>query len=352
MNQLFIRALEAMETTNSAIADFQTRACTLADALDAKRLLEELELRIKICLDTYSKDELPFYYLITAYCHLFVGKFKEAEKCSIMAIDNFRICDMAWNEAVGHWFLGTIFRSQQRGYLYLTELNKALSIVNPIAAEYIIQGKYAAAMNAEKIVEELEEQKKFASKMGTGPLHAPTEKTPEKKTSPVYNGYLILPWLPKYDSVRAGPNGIAWVNPPAKNGAVVHAIEIDGNPYRIASIHSSPRAEDHQITLVNGVNYGWAKVKGQSMNASTPVPIEDGDYVLFSMQFQHNRDGIVIASHHHIGGEHTHMVKKYIAKDRILLSETTDVSDDYSPIHLVEGYQILGAVIAVAKPIE
>ncbi|MBI3170213.1 MAG: hypothetical protein HYZ22_17150 [Chloroflexi bacterium] len=350
MNQNFIYTIQKLGTTNNAIANFKMQACKIVSMAEAKYLLDELKLRIEISLDTRSKDELPYYYLLAAHCYIFFEKRKEAEKYSAMAIDNFRICGMSWNEAMGHWFLGLIYRLEGRGYLYITELNKALEIVTPIMAEYQIRGNYAAAMNSEEIVNVIQEQRSYAAKMGTGPLHMPAEKK-EENTTVKNSGYLILPWLLKYDSVRAGPNGIAWVHPPNKNGTVVHVMEIDGISCQLIPIRFSSIMEDHQITLINGISYGWTRVSGQSMNASTPVPIEDGDYVLFSMQFENDKDAIVIASRQIANGDYAHMVKKYVAKDRTLVSETIDNSEDYSPMHLDEGYQILGAVIALAKPI-
>lgn len=86
------------------------------------------------------------------------------------------------------------------------------------------------------------------------------------------------------------------------------------------------------------------------MNASKPVPINEGDYVLFSSKKPGNRDAIVIAGYAITDHETTTMVKKFIAKDMLLISETSDTSEDYSPINMTEDHQILGTVLAVAKP--
>ncbi|GAB1471835.1 hypothetical protein MASR2M66_27130 [Chloroflexota bacterium] len=348
MNQHFIYAIQKLKTTDNSIADLQAQACKIADATEAKRLLDKLKLHIEICLEVRSKEELPFCHLLTAYCYFFSKNFKDAEKHSVMAIDNFRVCGMSWNEAIAHWFLGLIYRSKSRGYLYLSELKKTLEIMTPIIAEYRIQGNYAAAISSEEIINILQEQRVLAEKMETGTLHTPPEKK-EGKSVVTNKGYLVLPWLPKYDSVRAGPNGIVWTRPPTKSGTVVQIVEIDNIPHQLYPIGSSSLTKDNQITLINSLSYGWTKVSGQSMNASTPISIEDGDYVLFSMQYDIEKNAIVIASRQLTNEDYAYMVKKYIAKDRVLISETSDNSEDYLPMRMDEGYQILGTVIAIAK---
>ncbi len=346
MNQLFVNTIKMLESKNAVLADLQIRTSLLGSALGAKKTLEELKQNIETCLEVLSKDELPFNYLFVAYCYLFFDRPRIAEKYCIMAIDNFRVCGMTWNEAMGHWFLGLIHRSERRGYLYLAELNRALSIVTPIAAEYFIQGNYQAAVKREQVKSELEAQKAFAIKMGTGPLHPPAgEKQKKEERFSTNKAYLVIPWLPKYDAVRAGPNGLIWVYPPLNNSSSIHMMEIDGDLCRIYSPHTG----DNRINLIDSGSYGWAKVEGQSMNASLPVPIEENDYVLFTTQWHVDVNNIVIASHHLAENDYIHMVKRYDSKNRTLISETTDTSEDYSPI-IVEECQILGTVVAIAKP--
>jgi hypothetical protein len=140
------------------------------------------------------------------------------------------------------------------------------------------------------------------------------------------------------------------VDPPEENSAVIRTIEIDGTLYEIFSTNSSSRGQNRQITLNRNMEYGWAKVEGQSMNAARPLPIMEGDYVLFTKQWQRGREAIVIACRFLTDSEQTYMVKKYNAMDQTLVSETTDTSQDYSPIDINEDYQILGTVIAIGKP--
>jgi SOS-response transcriptional repressor LexA len=346
MNLYFMRAIENLEYENDGITGLQIKACALRNMTGAKLLRQELKQHIEISSKTHLKNELPFYYLLTAYCCTFTDEFKEAKKISEMAIENFKICGMSWNEAIGHWFLGLIYRTEKRGYLYLAELDKALKIVSPASANYLAQGDYVSAMRCDQVKKELEEQKTIAAKIGTGPLSPPEGKKHEESRN---SDYLVLPWIPVYQSVRGGTKGVVWVDPPTEKMATVSEIEIENIPHVLYTIKKTARI-DHQIMLRSGMKYGWAKVEGHSMSGAYPISICDGDYVLFYENHQPQDNDIVIASHLNSSGDFAYMVKRYKLSENQLASEPASTDTGfYFSIKISRDHQFLGVAIAVAK---
>src|SRR6266542_1598118 len=199
MNLYFMNVIERLEYKSDSIAGLHIRAFALRDMTGPLLLLQELRQHIVICSENRLKDELPFYYLLFAYCCLFVEECNEAKKYSVMAIENFRVCGMSWNQAIGHWFLGLIYRSEKKGFLYLLELDKALTIISSIAADYLTKGDYKSAAKGNDVKKKLEEQKSCAQKMGAEPLGTPDDRKQEEISIPVtlsseIDGYLTLPW--------------------------------------------------------------------------------------------------------------------------------------------------------------
>lgn len=348
MNLYFMNAIERLEYKSDGITGLQIKACALRTMSDAELLLKELNQHIEISSKNRSKDEFPFYYLLNAYCHLFIDEFEEANKYSVMAIENFRVCGMTWNEAVGHWVLGLIYRTEKRGYLYLAELDKALAIVSPITADYLAQGDYESAMRCDQVKKELEEQRTLALKLGTGPLGSTGGKREEKPTDK-NRDYLMLPWIPVYQSVRGGTKGVVWADPPAEKMVAVSEVEIENVPHVLHTIKKTARI-DHQIMLRSGMKYGWAKVEGHSMGGAHPVPICNGDYVLFYENHQPQDNDIVIASHLTSSGDFAYMVKRYNLSENQLVSEPNSTDTGYYfSINISQDHQFLGVVIAIAK---
>ena len=98
--------------------------------------------------------------------------------------------------------------------------------------------------------------------------------------------------------------------------------------------------------------YGLAQVTGNSMNAHEPVSIDDKDYILFQRTTNSQNGDIVVASRPiQSSGEDAYMVKKYNKIDQLLVSETNDTLSPYPDVKLNKDHQILGIVIAVAKPV-
>ncbi len=353
MNKTFAYILNKLEINDNIIADLRHRTISVSSLEQASTVLAEIKFRIDLCLETRCKEDKPYYFMFHAYCNLYTDKREEAVNATTYAIDDFRVCGLSWNEVVGHWFLGSIYATESRGYLYLAELNLALDIANPLYQELIIQGEYEQAAKYQKVISKLESQKQTATKMGTGPLRMPTEslKFTDDLPSMGSEDYLVLPWLPSYNAVKATPNGLIWDRPVKEIRSSIRNMEINSSRYTIYSLQrQSPT--DHQVTLVEHEQYGWAKVEGKSMNASLPTSINEGDQILFHINIKPRDGDIVVASELMASGNYAYMVKRYRALGNELVSETNDKDpgQSYDPIKLDGHHQILGIVIAVAKP--
>lgn len=141
-----------------------------------------------------------------------------------------------------------------------------------------------------------------------------------------------------------------------------HQIEFFG----IEHIVYSTKEKDTQITIVEGDVYEWLKIDGESMNLARPIPIENQDYVLFHKinDIESCENKIVIATQ---PGPDEHysllIVKRLIALDPkskkssnakkkyYLHSESSQ--DEYKDdIEFTEKNQLIGKVIAIAKPMK
>lgn len=338
--------LQSLNNQNHLISSMGKQTVRMLEGQeDVNLFIDNLKNEIKLGYDLHG-DHRPFYYFYLSIGYLALDDSKKAKESLANAVQGFQVAGFSLNEALGEWLFAIIhfqdgnhIRAQQACEAAVLILRKLIQLCNE-------RSQYENASTYNKYLKQIESLLKLIKRSPP----AEVEGTAENHLSPSEEDYIILPWLPKYDAVRAGTNGLIWADPPTEKSAVIHTIEIDGISCQVFSTISSAKAKDHQITLVPGMDYGWAKVEGHSMNASRPVPIEEGDYVLFTKQWHEDQNAIVLASHVLAENKNTYMVKKYIAKNCDLVSETTDTSQDYSPIHLNEQYQILGTVIAVAKP--
>ncbi|MCG2786372.1 MAG: S24 family peptidase [Anaerolineae bacterium] len=162
------------------------------------------------------------------------------------------------------------------------------------------------------------------------------------------NDYLSLFSIPVYGTVTAGSNGELFVEPVRNSSTIVYEIEIEGNFYEVLSL-AGTSINDRQVTLVPQESYGWAKVRGRSMNA-WKIPLDEKDYVLFRKSSDaKDSDFVIIASQDALGDRYL-MVKRYDKSNKQFLSKSKD--EMHPPIQADENYSILGVVIAVAKSIE
>jgi hypothetical protein len=190
------------------------------------------------------------------------------------------------------------------------------------------------------------------------------------------DGYLSTASFPIYGKVKAGENGVAPMLDEPDFGSAKHEtniVRLNGEEYQIYTLDKNRIKIVHDNFLysllgmtvsekiaVKGEQIGWLKVEGNSMNKSHPIAIEEDDYIL--IKENHNLDTcknkIVVITHPTHGTENIHpMVKRLIIqgsdnknqnKRYLLRSESTENS--YKNISINDGYQLVGEVIAAAKP--
>lgn len=338
---------------NQNLAELRDRVLAARSDDGITSLLEEIKFRIDLCLETQCENDQPYYYLLRSYCHLWLEKTDQAINTARYATDGFRLCGHKITLTYAHWYLGTIYATQRKGYLYRKEIEQAIECAELISQEFLDEGHYDEADKWKNIILKLQQHKEAALKMGTGPLHMPDTPIQIKPHTTASNtpadAFLHLPWLPKYHSILAGPAGKIWAEPIKEHAVFASQFEIDGKKIKIYPL-SGTVSGDRKITLSAQEEYGWAQVHGHSMNASRPIPICEGDYVLFHIHNHPQNNNIVVASRPTQEGDYAHMVKRYRESDKQLISETTDTSQTYEPVTVDQDYQILGVVIAVAKP--
>lgn len=185
---------------------------------------------------------------------------------------------------------------------------------------------------------------------------------------------LMTPSLPFYGGVSAGPGGTVVLND--RKFVVneqISLIRMDGKEYRIYVLKRDdkqiiiPRKDLLTSTLdplirdklkLEGKIYGWLEVSGNSMNNASPIPIENGDLVLFeeNRDQQSCKDQIVLVSI--ISDNQPRlMIKKLTEKGGkfFLHSESTFTSDPLTgdnyeqDLEFTPEHQLIGIVIAVAS---
>ena len=159
--------------------------------------------------------------------------------------------------------------------------------------------------------------------------------------------YLALFSIPIYGTVEAGSDGILHIDH-FDTFTIVNKIELQGQAFDVYGIHGTASV-DRQITITTTRTHGWLHVHGLSMNG-WDMPFEEHDYVLFYRASVASHLDYVVASHLHPAGDIALITKRYDEKNNQLLSKSKDTSKSYDPIPLDKDHQILGIVIAVAKP--
>ena len=286
----------------------------------------------------------PYYYFYLAIAHLKIGEIKHTKEALAHAVQGFSIAGNTLNEALAEWLFGIIHFEDGKPVRAEQACQKALSLLDFLIQDHEINGAYNHAQELRKHYKKIE---KFTKGINS------RSKKKKSDPPPSFPSFEIrIPWVDVFDSVQAGINGIIWTDSPGSSRANINMIEIEGKAYILHPVTADEVDEHAQLTLSKKLKYGLVKVRGQSMNASKPVPIDEGDYVLFSSKKPRDREAIVIAGYTLTDHETTTMVKKFKAQENQLVSETTDTSEEYPPIEMTDEHRILGTVIAVAKPVK
>jgi hypothetical protein len=200
------------------------------------------------------------------------------------------------------------------------------------------------------------------------------KKPNTKDKSILVNDQFVIPGFPIYGFATAGPTGEAFLYPQDLNYASgitkSSFVTLMEREYKVYPATGNERA----IDISADQRFGWLKITGNSMNAVAPTPIEAGDYVLFyeTHAFENLEGRIVVAMLAETDIQPPRlMVKRLVRKivkepfsgfqDKttkfLLRSESsfdwdseTGVSYDRD-IEITSNNQIVGGVVAIAKPI-
>lgn len=342
--------LNLLEVEDDIIEELRQRVNAIDRVENAQALIAELEEQINSATRLQKLEDTPYYYILLACCYLPLNNLQEAIHAAQQAIDKARLCDLGWLEAMAHWILSLIYRENDNTYMYRTELNEARELTQRILNAHQKKGQYQKVDYCATIVEKIEEEHAYATKdakenIGTStPADNPSRQRQKRQSG----DYLTATWLPVYNGVQAGLSGVSWIEKIGYSIGISQIV-IEDQHFNLFNLRKTS-STDRQIRIRPGERAGFIKVIGNSMNACMPTSIEENDYILF-YKTQNATDGdIVIAFQLSPSSDPAYIVKRYKAADKTLLSETNDTSQAYPPIKIGRQHQILGVVIAVAKP--
>ncbi len=342
--QLIKRTLKALRTDDEYLIETLKRYLNSIDDTSKTLALvnefyQEHQRASCICFDNQA-----FCATLIGIGYLSLGKYEEAVKWLESGSSQFCIKGESWNQAITLRLLGHCYLIIGKPYESISCYEKAKRIVQ--LRIHIGKNNYD---NSYKALQK--ELSKLIAKAQTESM--PAESQSRKLRQPIQNkptirknAYLTLLSLPIYPGVQAGTNGPILVRPKLKSSQTdISLITLDQKSYSLHSLLKDKR----QITLSDGLKYGWAKVFGDSMNAAN---IYEHDYVLFYESADAEHHSIVVASLLEQDGIDLKLiVKRYNKIDRLLLSETIP-PNLYDPIELGGETKILGTVVAIAKPID
>ncbi len=351
MPQELARIMQYVRFENDIVKELQKRVLGISSRGEAESLRQELEWRLDVSPHVHHYELSPFFYLLISYCYLWDNHEENAIRASTNAIEKFRLLGMAWFQGLAYWIRACLLQhDHQNTHRRINDLLEARKILEQVCENYRLEAQYERYEACQEALQEIDTDysltiSKATKPLGPLPKRPSPSKTPSEKDRKA-NNYLSLGWLPIYQKVRAGLEGTTWADPPHGELPSIYTIEIGEILHRLISLRG------HKVTLVKDFEYGWAQVKGNSMNNAKPVPINENDYVLFLRVDQARNQDIVIATRKEITTDLSYMVKRYNRTGQTLSSETTDKTQAHNPIELsVKEHQILGVVLAVAKPI-
>jgi hypothetical protein len=344
MNKEAEKILETIEVSEKDAQLFELRQRALSGKLDeAKKLTEELSHKEKSHILGHNLYEnQPYYYLFEAYAHYTLSSpHNEAIDRASRAASLFHMRNSQWNEALVHWFLSILYEERGRKEESCKELQTSIAILEGIAKGFQHEGRVQDCQDCQKILRNL-----YRSLLISKSLERVINQVDQKN-------YLLLPWIPIYNSLQGIKNNdtgkeIHFWDGFLKNVSTrIYLISFDDNWYAVRSVSSL----EGKIVIDQQLEYGWARVDGNDMNAASPVSLEEGDYVLFIKAGEAAENAIVVASRWKDAQKSglSYMVRKL--GNKILSTESTEKGEEYDPILVSDENQILGYVVAVAKPL-
>jgi len=252
-----------------------------------------------------------------------------------------------WNSIIGLTLLGLAFEERGQNHLAFREYNKAYET---LSRRYLRIHANDYTKKHQTLKNDLQNKlRQLSNKPLSTAVTTPPTSTLSSVTSTNNNrDYLALFSIPIYGSVEAGPDGIFHIEH-LDAYTIVNQIELQGRTFDIHGIHGTTPT-DRQITVTTKKTYGWMRIHGLSMNG-WDLPFNENDYVLFYKTSTASHLDYVIVSNNQSTDDIALIVKRFDEKNDQLLSKSKNTSKLYNPIPLDKDHQIVGIVIAIAKPI-
>lgn len=298
----------------------------------------------------YACEEQGVCSVITGIIHLGLGEYNTAIKEIEDGNQHFRSKDETWNSILGLIMLGKAYEKSDNGHQALLEYKKALHL---LTENYIRvhANDYEYLARARTLINDLNAQvTQPFSPRPSAVMHGQTSQVSvNPNTAGGERACLSLFSIPIYGNVTAGADGEVHINQVESSATIVDKVELEGHTFEVFSV-GHILSHDRQITLIPQESYGWAKVRGLSMNA-WETPLNEKDFVLFRESQMANHNDFVVVSSRDPSGDFMYIVKKFDLSGRQYLSKSTDKAQLYDPIPMDDDHKIFGVVIAVAKPL-
>jgi SOS-response transcriptional repressor LexA len=244
------------------------------------------------------------------------------------------------NHIVGLTLLGSTYQENRKDHQALRQFEKAYQTIHDTYLQ-IHKHDYKRVEDVQPLINHLKEKIQELSFPDLPPAAPPAENA--------LQDYLALFSIPIFGKVQAGENGKLHIQSSDKY-TIVNTVELEGKMFEVHNLHRTS-STDRRITVTANRAHGWLQVRGLSMNGCE-IPFDENDYVLFYEASIASHLNYVIASNRDPSGEMALMVKRYDEKNNQLLSKSKDTSKPYDPIQLDTDHQIIGIVIAIAKPVQ
>ncbi len=343
--------LEAVENCDLTTKALQARAGTVFTGnLPAQNFIDDLKNEMKSA-DCLHCGAQPYCRLLIALMYYKLEILADAKDFTNQAILAFRTAAINWNEALSYWLMGILFLEEHENSLAERMLERALEVFHPKIHELQQESNYTQSNLGKKCVAHIEQ----ALAEARIPYITPTKNkivvplpAPQVNImTPISEGYIVLPWIPIYEDIQAGANGLIWIDPPMREKTELHQVSLQGKQCSIHPIHKG----DHRVVINSKWQYAWARVRGHSMEETAPTPICENDYVLFYRADSADNDSIVVVAQHGSGADDSCIVKRIDLDNKLLFSQTNWKGNEYEPIPFdPERHLIVGVVVAVAKP--
>jgi len=318
--------------------------------------LNEIILRLQRVLKEHHSDpyntKSPYYHFLLA-CAYSLSAHQNASNSAERAEYQFKNQGLQKNRYLCCWLLGCIFWEHNHLERARDVTEEAIRGFQSLIKNESANGKYedceccqAILDNIydlrEKIGNEIENQSDSQEEK----VNEQEKNQPDKPSLDGEEGFIYLPQIPVYTHVQAGSDGPIWIRPSQKKSyTVTNQLTINDHRYIIYSVTRG----DRRITLDANRKYGWAEVKGNSMNKARPTAIDSGNMVLFYQSSEAKENAFVIVScPDGSGNGESYMVKRWKKANREFISDSSE--SGHPPIPYGADFRIIGIVVAVAKP--